>query len=133
MSAIIRRKKFCKPGMATNRPADSPAQVVAVVSKIVLPVVTTDLTTPAGVSPSSLILSMICMESSTPIPNTIVPIMAVNTFTLTAPPLIRRGCQRTTTATAVIVNIASLGDLNRTAIVKSSIIIVQTVVSLCAL
>ena len=66
--AIIKRKKFCRHGMATNSPADSPAQVVAVVSKIVLPVVTTDLTTPAGVSPSSLILSIICIESSTPIP-----------------------------------------------------------------
>ncbi len=32
---IMRTKKFCKPGIETNRPADKPAQVVAVVSNIV--------------------------------------------------------------------------------------------------
>ena len=32
---IIKMKKFCKPGISTNNPAESPAQVVAVVSKIV--------------------------------------------------------------------------------------------------
>ena len=34
-SDIINTKKFCKPGISTNNPAESPAHVVAVVSKIV--------------------------------------------------------------------------------------------------
>ena len=34
-SDIINMKKFCNPGISTNKPAESPAQVVVVVSKIV--------------------------------------------------------------------------------------------------
>jgi len=34
-SDIIKTKKFCNPGISTNNPAESPAQVVVVVSKIV--------------------------------------------------------------------------------------------------
>ena len=34
-SDIINTKKFCNPGISTNNPAERPAQVVAVVSKIV--------------------------------------------------------------------------------------------------
>ena len=71
------------------------------------------------------------MESSTPMPNTIVPIIAVNTLTFTEPPLINNGCQRTTTATAVMVNIANLGDRNRIAIVMRRMPIVAIVVSDC--
>ena len=44
--SIIKIKKFCSPGIATNNPADSPAHVVAVVSKIVLPVLETVFTIP---------------------------------------------------------------------------------------
>jgi len=58
-NSIIKIKKFCSPGIATNRPAESPAHVVAVVSKMVLPVLETVFTMPEGVSPSSFILSMI--------------------------------------------------------------------------
>ena len=132
-NTIIKTKKFCKPGIETNSPADNPAHVVAVVSKIVCPVFETDLTIPAGVSPSSLIRSTIWIESSTPIPKTIVPIMAVKTFTPTPPNLISNGCQRTTAPTAAIVNIANLGDLTRNAMAINRINIVQIVVRLCAL
>jgi len=41
-SNIISKKKFCRPGIATKSPAASPVHVVAVVSKIVLPVLETD-------------------------------------------------------------------------------------------
>ena len=73
------------------------------------------------------------MESSTPIPKTIVPIIAVKTLTPTPPNLISKGCQRTTAPTAAIVNIANLGDLNKNAMAIKRINIVQIVVRLCAL
>ncbi len=72
------------------------------------------------------------MESSTPIPNTIVPIIAVKIFTPKSALHIRIGCQRTTAATAVMVNIAILGERNSIAIANSSMNMVAMVESLWA-
>ena len=58
---------------------------------------------PWGDSPSSRIRCMTWMESSTPMPNTIVPIMAVKMFTFTSPLCINSGCHKMTTATGTIV------------------------------
>ena len=44
-----------------------------------------------------------CMQSSTPIPNTMLPTIAVNTLTFTSPPLINNGCHKITIATGIIV------------------------------
>ena len=73
------------------------------------------------------------MESSTPIPNTIVPIIAVNMLTLTSGLFINRGCHNITTATGIMVMIPNLIDLNTTARTIVRIIIVTIVVRFCEL
>ena len=49
-NAIIKTKKFCSPGMATNKPAANPAHVVAVVSKTVWPHLATDFAMPGALT-----------------------------------------------------------------------------------